>query len=134
MQQRSTHCIDDVRTRFEKGCVSVIAETQSRSPAAFALDLSLDLLSNGEVLCVLDSSPPYAEPEAMGLVVLRCAGTRNIAHYIKRKIVEKDWHNFAFVVIESAWRKSEDKAETMHELTRVADCFSVAIVVIAPSL
>ena len=127
--------IDEFVPGAVRGEVTVFAGPRYSSHAAFSLETALEIVNAdaGEVLCVLNSLPPCAEPEAQGLVVLRCVTIRNIAHYVARQIAEKDWHFFALVIIERAWEHSEDEIETIQELRRVAVRFNVVIVVLAPS-
>lgn len=127
--------IDEFILGAVRGEVTVFAGPRYSSHAAFSLETALEIVNAdaGEVLCVLHSLLPYAEPEAQGLVVLRCVTVRNIAHYVARKIAEKDWHFFALVIIERAWERSEDEIETIQELRRVAVRFNVAIAVLVPA-
>ena len=94
--------IEDVILGARRGEVGIIVGPSYRSPAAFALETALEVVNAdaGAALCVIYSLPPCAEPEAQGLVVLRNSLAQNIAPYVERKIREKDWLSFSFVIIE----------------------------------
>ena len=123
--------IEDVIPGAARGKVGIIVGPRYRSPAAFALETALEVVNAdaGAAMCILYSLPPYPEPEAQGLVVLSRSLPRNIALYVERKILEKDWLSFSFVIIERAWQRKEDEAQVLKNLTRVAVRFNVAIAV-----